>query len=204
MIMDLDNKLPLSLRQYLIPVFLIVIAVLLTIYYINREVILKEFVLQRIRSSAEKVQTDSTSTQFSKMFFVDIEGAILNPGVYEIEENKRVNDVITLAGGFTEYVDLHTVNQTINKAQKINDGMKLFIPSVNDAVTVISTEDTAQSKLISINTATKDELDTLPGVGAVTADKIITGRPYNDVSDLVTKKVLTNSQYEKIKDLVIP
>lgn len=66
-----------------------------------------------------------------------------------------------------------------------------------------TTKTEAKAEQIDVNSASKDELMTLPGIGDVTAQKIIDGRPYNSKRDLLTKKVVGAKEYDKIKDNII-
>ena len=80
-------------------------------------------------------------------------------------------------------------------------GSTLATPST--ASKAASTATTAKAQLVDINSATKDQLDALPGIGKAYSQKIIDGRPYANKTQLVSKKVLPQSVYDKIKDLVI-
>jgi len=131
---------------------------------------------------------------------VDIDGAVVLPGLYKLVADSRVNDAILAAGGLVEDAD----RSRINLAAKVVDGQKIYIAS-EDEVSVANTglvagDLTAQ---ISINSASVSELDKLPGVGPVTAGKIVASRPYSSLEELVTKKAVSRSVFEKIKDMVV-
>src|SRR3989338_2411148 len=130
---------------------------------------------------------------------VHVDGAVNKPGVYELTVDSRVNDLVAAAGGLTE--DANT--QAINLAAKLSDGQKAHIASINDPVS-IKNPDTGSgvTGLINVNTASEAQLDTLPGVGPVTAGKIIASRPYSSVEELLSKKAVGRATFDKIKDLV--
>lgn len=156
-------------------------------------------------STQDEKATVSAKSTFG-LIKVDVEGAVVHPGVYELANSSRVQDALVAAGGLSSIADRITVEQRINLASKLTDGMKIYIPDMSQKGTVnnSSTIDYsgAQVHLIDINSAGESELDSLPGIGAVTAQKIISGRPYNSVSELLSKKIISNSVYQKIKDLV--
>lgn len=155
----------------------------------------KEIVLE------SKSETSSQTTV--KLIKVDVAGAVTNPGVYQLKSESRVEDAVSLAGGFSAKADLTWVAKNLNLASKISDGQKIYIQSVGEnpsGSSILGTK--TVSDKVNINFATASELDTLPSIGAVTAEKIISLRPYNSVSELLSKKAVGKSTYEKIKDLV--
>lgn len=133
---------------------------------------------------------------------VDVEGAVNNPGLYSLLEGSRVEDAITSAGGLTTDVDQALFAKTVNRAMKLIDGGKLFIPKIGDTVIGSPVGSSNQSSLVSINTGSASELDTLAGVGAVTAQKIIDNRPYQTLEELVSKKAVGSALFEKIKSQI--
>ncbi len=127
---------------------------------------------------------------------VHVDGAVNTPGVYAIDADLRVNDLVSLAGGLSSDAD----TAQINFAAKLTDGQKIYLPRIGESVR--GTGSTTGTGLINVNTASEVQLDTLPGVGPVTAGKIIAGRPYSAPEDLLSKKVVGRSTYEKVKDLI--
>lgn len=135
---------------------------------------------------------------------VDVSGAVLKPGIYKLSSGARVSDAISAAGGFAQNADSDFVSKGINLAQKVSDGAKIYIPKKGEAVQSFSSGESGVSSAlvggnININTASQAQLESLPGIGPVTAGKIIAGRPYSSVDDLLTKKILGQKTFEKIK-----
>lgn len=152
----------------------------------------------------EGVTTNSAQT---KQIYIDVSGEVIRPGVYKIAEGARVQDAITAAGGLTDQSDKTYVSRALNLAQKLSDGAKLYIPKQGEAQTTSQLSSTTLDTVsnigkVNINTASLGALDALPGIGPVTADKIISGRPYSDNTDLLSKKIVTSKVFEKIKDLI--
>jgi len=160
---------------------------------------------QPIRFSGD---LDSASTS-SQLIIVDIEGAVGKPGVYRLQEGSRIDDLLQESGGLTDEADSDWVARSLNRASILSDGAKLFIPNKGAQPTVNSAQAMTagavgggQQEIISINSASAKELDTLPGIGEVTAKKIMDNRPYLRLEELVEKKVLTGSVFEKIKSQI--
>lgn len=145
-----------------------------------------------INSASPAVKNDTSH------IVVDVRGAVVSPGVYELPLEARVQDALIIAGGLAEGADRNFVSKSINLAQKIQDGSKVYIPFIGETVAGVSTQTTG----ININTASESELDTLSGIGPATASKIIENRPYQAVEDLVSKKVIGQKTFEKIKEKI--
>lgn len=141
---------------------------------------------------------------------VDLAGAVEEPGVYEVTEGARLKDALVLGGGLSAEADRQYIARYFNLARVINDQEKIYIPS-SDEVKEVPANFTPQVQggstttvkgKININSATASELDSLPGVGKVTADKIISGRPYGSIDELQSKKTVSKSTFNKIKELI--
>lgn len=143
---------------------------------------------------------NSTSTT---TIFVDIAGAVQNSGVYELAEDSRVIDVLSMAGGLSENADREYCEKNINLAEPLKDGQKIYIPEVNNTDAPMGyVEAKNGSNKVCINTATVQELDTLWGIGEARAESIVKNRPYQSVEDLISKGVLTKNLVDKNRELL--
>lgn len=158
-------------------------------------------------------QSVDPESAVSETIVVDVSGAVRKPGVYRLIKGSRITEAIAEAGGLHDKADLTYWERDINRAMVIADGFKIYLPfegevlgenhSVPNAVTshnVLSGQ--TGGNLLSINSATKDELETLPDIGPVTADKIISGRPYSRVEDILERKIVGNKTFLAIKDMI--
>lgn len=140
--------------------------------------------------------SDRAEASGSAMLTIDVEGAVTRPGVYTVPAGSRVEDAIAAAGGLSADADSALLAKTVNRAQKISDGVKIYIP-------IRGTDQTSHNistGVVSVNFATLAELDGLPGVGPVTAQKIMDNRPYSSLDELVAKKAISASLYDKLKE----
>lgn len=144
-------------------------------------------------------KTENSASQSAKLT-IDVSGAVVSPGVYTMPVGSRVIDAITVAGGFTSDADRERIAATINQASMLSDGAKVYIPIQGTPVVQGEVAAAVSTKTISINTASLSELDTLSGIGPVTAQKIIDNRPYTKLEDVVTKKAMGQSLFDTLKN----
>lgn len=120
---------------------------------------------------------------------VSVSGAVRNPGVYTLPWGARVTDLIAMADGFSSYAD-----QTgVSLAAQLDSGDSVFVPTVRT---------TSGDERISLNSASLEELDSLPGIGPSTAEKIMRGRPYGRIEDLLDVSGIGEKTLEKLRPLV--
>jgi len=139
---------------------------------------------------------------------VHITGAVPRPGVYALAQGSRVQDAISAAGGFLAEAE----KTGINLARALEDGEQLDIPYVEGASPVILEDPAAteapvvSTELININFASQAELESLPGIGPTTAQKIIQYREQNGsfltIEDIINVPGIGPGTYERIKDLI--
>lgn len=155
----------------------------------------------------EKADSRENSSPSANLV-VDVEGAVVSPGVYNLPNGSRVKDALIASGGISAQADRLWVAKNLNLALKIIDGAKIYIPFEGEKQGSAALSGSGgNSKLegagsVNINSASEKELDTLPGVGPVTAQKIINNRPYQTFEELVLKKAVSSSVFEKIKDKI--
>lgn len=179
-------------------------------------------VISELTTIKEEISSDNK-------FYVDIKGEIKKPGVYLVDDTLVVNDVIKLAGGLTSKASTKNINlsQGVKKEMVIyvfskNDLKKTTTPILNDVKCttnvievienkeVIPTTSTSfssetEKKLVNINTASKEELMSLPSIGEFKADSIIIYRMENKftkIEDIKNVSGIGESYFAKIKDLI--
>ena len=195
----------LSDRKTLIKIFSVVLillaALVLRIHDENKADITIE-----TADAAQETEYSGESEESSvqpQVIFVDIGGAVEEPGVYEVAKDTRLFEVIEMAGGLSEDAD----PDHVNRASFVEDGQKIIIPvkgsEYTDERTAAAFSPEADSGLININTASADELKTLSGIGDVTAEKIIEYRSstaFKSKEDIMSVDGIGSKTYEKIKD----
>ncbi|HEX5799286.1 MAG TPA: helix-hairpin-helix domain-containing protein [Gaiellaceae bacterium] len=136
---------------------------------------------------------------------VHVAGAVRQPGLYELAEGSRVSDAVARAGGATAKAD----TAAVNLAAPLADGIQVLIPSrVAGAAGAAAGSDGAPGRRVSLSSATFADLDALPGIGPVTAQKILDYRAqhggFSSVDDLDAISGIGPARIEQLRDLVTP
>lgn len=138
---------------------------------------------------------------------VNVSGAVNNPGVYSLNSNNRIEDAVRASGGFSEKANSTYISKVLNLSQKLSDGQKIYIPFQEESYTQTTTsvsnvQSGATSGLIGLNSGTQAQFESLPGIGPVTATKMIKARPFSEISELLNRKILSKKVYDQVQNLV--
>lgn len=176
-------------------------------------------------TETEEKQIKTQEEDSNDTILVHISGAVNKEGIVELKTNSRISDAIDKAEGIKENASI----EDINLAYKLEDGMKIHIPTKQEKENEEKYGNTTQEAIITssgvlneqkevekvseknakvnINTATQTQLETLPGIGPSTAIKIISYRKENGkfskIEDIKLVSGIGDSKYNKIKDLIV-
>lgn len=168
-----------------------------------------------VHGAGDASSDDESSAKSSSAaeVYVDVDGAVVRPGVYRLKDGARVSQAIDVAGGLTAEADV----TGLNRASKVADGQKIYVPKVGEqqaAAAVGGAESSvattpgagSSSGLVNINTASAAELQTLSGIGPSMAQSIIDERTKNgafaSVDDLMRVSGIGEKKLAKIKDCI--
>lgn len=154
------------------------------------------------------------STEAESELVVDVEGAVAVPGVRRLPAGSLVEDALTAAGGLTENADAIKAAKDLNRADKLKNGQKVFVPLLGELTAANGPGGTAKSGgggeasggVINLNSASQAELEELPGVGPSTAKKIIEHReangPFAAIEGLMDVSGIGEATFEKLKEKI--
>lgn len=204
----IENKKSIILK---IIIILIILIIIIYNFFISQEET-DEF--NSLESIVNNSSENTIQTEVTRKIKIYITGQINSPRVLELEENSRIEDAINLAGGLTSDANL----QNVNLAYILEDGQKIYIPSIydNDIVEYISTEngfnvventkESSNNSKININKAGLDELKNLPGVGDSLAGRILSYRKENgnfkSIDDLKNVSGIGDKKFESLKEYI--
>lgn len=185
-------------------IILIIFAIFLGVgYYISKPS--KEFNSKEVFN-----ETTSIESKDNKEITVYINGEVKNPGVYKIKNDSRIEELVKMSGGFTEGADRFK----LNLAKKLRDEDYIYVDkkvesqanAVSNSAQSSAGNSSAQGGKININSASKEQLKTIPGIGDVTAQKIIDYREKNGsfstIEDLKKIDRMGEKTLDKIKDKI--
>ena len=162
------------------------------------------------KTSTDNIVFEASSEKNSveaKTIAIDIEGAVVRPGLYKLPQDSRMQDALIVAGGLAASADRQFIFKNLNLATKLTDGAKIYIPFVGESVIgsgVLNTSSQVGTvgSLVNINSSSQSQLEVLPGIGPASALKIIAARPYSSIDELLKKKIVSSKVFDQIKDKI--
>jgi competence protein ComEA len=142
-----------------------------------------------------------------QLLVVDVAGAVIRPGLYRLPQGSRIADAVAKAGGTTT----KAATDTVNLAAPLADGEQVVVPAKTPAGAAAAPPGEAPSAAsgpVSLSTATAEQLDALPGIGPVTAQKIVDYRTehgaFHSVDELDAISGIGPAKLDQLRDLVVP
>lgn len=197
----------------------VIIVVVSFLYYFRQNMEGEEYIDFESLETNEEIIVQNEIVEEIPKIVVHISGNVVNPGVISLEEGSRLIDAINKAGGLTEKADISKVNL----AYILDDAQKIYIPSKSDeediayisegsgsAGIVTSTsgkkENEVKELIVNINTATQEELEKLPGIGASIATRIVSYRKengkFNTIEDIKNVSGIGEAKFNNIKNYI--
>lgn len=199
---DISIKLAQYWKTYRVPIILGLVSIFFIIVSLT-------ILIKSVQTTSPITFTSDTATVAGVMrgeVVVDVSGGVVRPGVYTLALGSRVEDAMAAAGGLSVDVDNERLAKVVNRAAKLSDGAKIYIPKVDDTMTGPGpvSDETSYNIVtglhpVSVNAASQSDLETLSGIGPTTAKKIISGRPYTSLEELVAKKAMGQALFEKLR-----
>lgn len=189
----------------------------------------KSYALATEYSDSSDITVVEGSDDIPSTITVDVSGAVVHPGVYSLPSYARINDALALSGGVTNQSSQEWVLRNLNLSLPVKDSQKIYIPFESDreeicksvpiskligsdnsiqpvvtptVVPPTPTVSTVNDLLVKVNSASIEDLDTLPGIGATYAQKIVESRPYKNIEELQTKTKIPQSTITKLANLI--
>lgn len=163
-----------------------------------------------VRGETEERQLEDTQEAEEREIYIHVCGCVKKPGLYRLHSGARTQEAVDAAGGFSE-----KANQTAwNLAEVLQDGMQVYIPSKDEAKEALNEEQSSKKELsasqkentVNINTASKDDLMTLPGIGESKAAAIIACREekgsFTSIEEIKNVAGIGDGIFNRLKDLI--
>jgi competence protein ComEA len=158
-----------------------------------------------LSSTSLTATTLAASKPKRQIVVVDVEGAVRKPGLYRLQQGSRIADAIEHAGGLARRAD----RSLVNLAAPLADGEQVIVPRLGDlGASAAAASGAAPTRPVDLNSATAEQLDALPGVGPVTAQKIIDYRrehgPFASIDELDAIAGIGPTRIDNLRSLVVP